>query len=534
MAQYQQPQQQLATDPFFMTYIFTYGNHEFLSGQVRLPLKMRLLTAMGHIMAEQFAQIQKNNDGAGNCLNEMYIRFHLAAAKKPASIKISVSQNDRGITARAIEAHYTIGNLAAYSYSFIRFHLDAPPSRHGYASQGYAPVDWKRRLYRFYNVKDAKKLVIIDRMLHDARGFEETLFDYLQKKHGPEPPPTVDLRHHDRLTAFYHYYNPKKIPQIDSILLTYSGIEEQLFAALVKKYGPEPIIMGSDADSDDSFAYTADTDKEDVDQYPLAVPLMPFIEPLHEHEIQGADPLDVSSDVHFWDNFVNQMPGEAEEAAEGIDCNQETLQQFLRSYPVLFPHILTATCPFKEQVFRANDEFWTYLQTRADAQTEEVEKADHSHVVRCVSSLTPQEQPVWLTRKEWQELVEDWEAAHSLERRVKVGSIALDADPGAPLQLPTRPRPVAPAPPPPEKADYAMQTVANGATQTLPPPPEAPPSEPSPPRTPQESPVRLVRLPRHPGKSLPVAWPIATLRSPQKPDDDNEPPYAKHKRRDVL
>ena len=122
-------------------------------------------------------------------------------------------------------------------------------------------MDYKKRLYKFYNHYNAEKLVIVDQMLHDARGFEEELMDYLTMKYGPEPAPTVDLRYRDRLTAFYFHYNPSRVPEVDSILLSYSGMEEQLFGALVAKYGPEPIIMGSDAGSDDSFTYTNDTDK---------------------------------------------------------------------------------------------------------------------------------------------------------------------------------------------------------------------------------------------------------------------------------
>ena len=43
-----------------------------------------------------------------------------------------------------------------------------------------------------------------------------------------------------RLLAFYTEYRPEKLLQVDDILKRYSGREEELFAALVKKYGPEP------------------------------------------------------------------------------------------------------------------------------------------------------------------------------------------------------------------------------------------------------------------------------------------------------
>ena len=43
-----------------------------------------------------------------------------------------------------------------------------------------------------------------------------------------------------RLLAFYTKYRPEKLLQVDDTLKRYSGREEELFAALVKKYGPEP------------------------------------------------------------------------------------------------------------------------------------------------------------------------------------------------------------------------------------------------------------------------------------------------------
>jgi len=44
-----------------------------------------------------------------------------------------------------------------------------------------------------------------------------------------------------RLLAFYTKYRPEKLLEVDDILKMYSGREEELFAALVKKYGPEPV-----------------------------------------------------------------------------------------------------------------------------------------------------------------------------------------------------------------------------------------------------------------------------------------------------
>ncbi|MGH7974587.1 MAG: DENR domain-containing protein, partial [bacterium] len=45
-----------------------------------------------------------------------------------------------------------------------------------------------------------------------------------------------------RLRAFYAAYMPEKVDNIDVLLEKYQGKEAQLFAALVKKYGEEPIV----------------------------------------------------------------------------------------------------------------------------------------------------------------------------------------------------------------------------------------------------------------------------------------------------
>ena len=67
----------------------------------------------------------------------------------------------------------------------------------------------------------------------------------------PTAPWTVD----ERLTAFYMEYQPDKVSDVPSLLEKYSGKEDKLFLALVKKYGPEP---------DDPFY--ADSDDEDSEE----------------------------------------------------------------------------------------------------------------------------------------------------------------------------------------------------------------------------------------------------------------------------
>ena len=38
-------------------------------------------------------------------------------------------------------------------------------------------------------------------------------------------------------------YNPDKIASLPAVLVKYKGNENKLFAAMIKKYGPEPSVM---------------------------------------------------------------------------------------------------------------------------------------------------------------------------------------------------------------------------------------------------------------------------------------------------
>ena len=60
-----------------------------------------------------------------------------------------------------------------------------------------------------------------------------------------------------RLTAFYEKYQPEKVSDVPSLLEKYAGKEDNLFKALVKKYGPEP---------DDPYYDDSDDDDEDDEE----------------------------------------------------------------------------------------------------------------------------------------------------------------------------------------------------------------------------------------------------------------------------
>eukprot|EP00760_Papus_ankaliazontas_P017126 PhM_4_TR17042/c0_g1_i10/m.34819 len=103
------------------------------------------------------------------------------------------------------------------------------------------------RLVRYFEAYNPSKLSNVEVILQQFAGKEEELFATLVGKYGPEPPvsnaPASDTAHdtyRDRLIRFFEAYNRNKIANVDLILEQYQGNEEELFATLVGKYGPEP------------------------------------------------------------------------------------------------------------------------------------------------------------------------------------------------------------------------------------------------------------------------------------------------------
>jgi len=528
-------------------YLCTYGPHEFISGTLRFPAACTVAQFLTQVMGEHTQEIAKANKEVGTSKNEMYNQFASRQAQLEITCHRDGTRDDRGDV-------YNLGvadnlqvpvDLDCY---YLHFHLRAH-NWHSIAPQS----DYRRRLTAFYTHWNPTKLMVIDGMLYDARGFEEELMRALVARYGPEPTGEggVDVRFRDRLEAFYQYYNPERVPFVDVILDSYRGMEEQLFTALVGKYGPEPVIMGSELGTDDSYTFTADSEPQTApDLHPLAVPIMPLDQPLPEEELPPEQP-ELQYDVHFWDAFVNQMSSEhGDDFGMGMDCNQDMLRQFIRSYPVLFPHVLTLTCPFKEKVFKASEDFWVYCKARSEGQAEQVRRAvmaGGEHVVRIVSSLDANAACV-LTRREWQALVTDWEAAHDIVRRVNVGSVAIDAVPELDFEdIAERKlsQSSTPTGPPPETSTKLIQTVCDGGTQTTPadPPLLAAPS----PVEPDfdsirrgvsggDGPAPVFVSPKPRGMDLadlPIAWPISSMAnaypetsgpsSPPPPAADNQP-----------
>ena len=83
---------------------------------------------------------------------------------------------------------------------------------------------------------------------------------------GAEP----DIFWLNRLTNYYKKYNPDKIASLPAVLVKYKGNENKLFAAMIKKYGPEPSVMDmldeeelSAGETDDVETGAAEDDEEE-------------------------------------------------------------------------------------------------------------------------------------------------------------------------------------------------------------------------------------------------------------------------------
>ncbi|KAF0699301.1 Aste57867_10143 [Aphanomyces stellatus] len=134
----------------------------------------------------------------------------------------------------------------------------------------------RARLERFYSKYNPDKKGEIESVMEKYKGREDALFAALVRKYGPEPEANEEITFVDamtlRLRAFYEKYNPEKVGEAEKTLAKYAGKEKQLFEALVKKYGPEPGDEGDDDDDDESDDEESgdDDDEEKSPADPLA------------------------------------------------------------------------------------------------------------------------------------------------------------------------------------------------------------------------------------------------------------------------
>lgn len=124
-------------------------------------------------------------------------------------------------------------------------------SNHSAVTTAKERVSYRERLIRFYRRYDPSKLHHVDYFLNRFQNQEENMFAALLKKYGPEPPSTGTVsvvpcreRLRLRLYHFYQFYNPEKLGMLDELADGYwEDGEEDLLRALVDRYGPEPMTL---------------------------------------------------------------------------------------------------------------------------------------------------------------------------------------------------------------------------------------------------------------------------------------------------
>eukprot|EP00759_Apiculatamorpha_spiralis_P003230 PhF_6_TR11554/c0_g1_i2/m.18572 len=99
----------------------------------------------------------------------------------------------------------------------------------------------RERLLLYYTRYNPTKIDTIDAVLGEYRGDEKELFTVLLRKYGPDPPdPSQDV-YRSRIERYYkHYFPEKPVDDINILLASNRGREEEMIGEMVQKYGPEP------------------------------------------------------------------------------------------------------------------------------------------------------------------------------------------------------------------------------------------------------------------------------------------------------
>jgi hypothetical protein len=109
-----------------------------------------------------------------------------------------------------------------------------------------AKPSYRDRITALYAKYQPDKVASVDKTMEKYAGNEEALIEALVKKYGPEPEATAstparsEKDYLSRVTAIYAKYADHLVPNAEKTLAKYAGREEELIAALVNKYGPEP------------------------------------------------------------------------------------------------------------------------------------------------------------------------------------------------------------------------------------------------------------------------------------------------------
>ena len=125
----------------------------------------------------------------------------------------------------------------------------------------------KKRLVRFYQVYKPSQIPRVPDIALKYLDRSEELIEALQKKYGPEPKEEEEKEEEEikqepkekekedtqlaalraRLVRFYKKYNPSQVERVNDIAIKYRDREDDLFKALIEKYGPE----GEDDDDEE-------------------------------------------------------------------------------------------------------------------------------------------------------------------------------------------------------------------------------------------------------------------------------------------
>jgi hypothetical protein len=117
--------------------------------------------------------------------------------------------------------------------------------------RGYSQIleNYRYRVNRLYDLYAPDKKNTVEQALAMYAGREDQLIAALVKKYGPEPGEEEEdeataafkkLPYEDRVRRFYLVYNPEKLASIPTVLKAYAGQEERMIIDLARKYGEEP------------------------------------------------------------------------------------------------------------------------------------------------------------------------------------------------------------------------------------------------------------------------------------------------------
>eukprot|EP01063_Lacrimia_lanifica_P021123 TRINITY_DN28379_c0_g1_i1.p1 TRINITY_DN28379_c0_g1~~TRINITY_DN28379_c0_g1_i1.p1 ORF type:complete len:365 (+),score=60.04 TRINITY_DN28379_c0_g1_i1:74-1096(+) len=215
-----------------LKYVVTYGESELFHGEKRVDMSEGFGGLLTSIFADHYDRVAGENNGCGGALAERYNRF----VSKESLIKTSVSTDpDLGGEPRTmlVTLCNPVWQVCALGLTSVRFHLDAV--------EFCRNVDYRCRIKRLCAYYNAKMMVVFEKMMAAARGYEDRLLEALVHHYGPEPPRSALNNHYrQRLAVFFERHNPSQLAHIERMLHEHSGNEDQLLAGLVAKYGAEP------------------------------------------------------------------------------------------------------------------------------------------------------------------------------------------------------------------------------------------------------------------------------------------------------